>query len=67
LTWQATAETEESPNAGYIRAFFTQDGYVVVVVDVRGSGASFGTRDGFRSPKERLDYAEIADWIVVQP
>jgi putative CocE/NonD family hydrolase len=67
LTSQATAETEESPNAGYIRDFFTQHGYAVVVVDVRGSGASFGTRDGFRSPKERLDYAEIADWIVVQP
>tara|TARA_A100000164_G_scaffold356626_1_gene366433 strand:- start:530 stop:886 length:357 start_codon:yes stop_codon:yes gene_type:complete len=46
---------------------FSRHGYAVVVVDVRGSGASFGTRDGFRSPKERLDYAEIADWIVVQP
>ena len=42
-------------------------GYAVVVVDVRGTGASFGTRDCFRSPKERDDFHEIADWIVAQP
>lgn len=66
LTAEATDETEDSPNAGYLRDFFTPYGYAVVVVDVRGSGASFGTRDGFRSPKERRDYAEIADWIVRQ-
>jgi uncharacterized protein len=42
-------------------------GYAVVVVDVRGTGASFGTRDSFRSPRERADSAEIADWIVTQP
>jgi predicted acyl esterase len=29
---------------------FVPRGYVLVVVDVRGSGASFGTRDSFRSP-----------------
>jgi putative CocE/NonD family hydrolase len=39
----------------------------VVVVDVRGTGASFGTRDALRSPKERDDYYEIAEWIVQQP
>ena len=30
-------------------------------------GASFGTRDSFRSPRERDDTSEIADWIVAQP
>jgi len=39
----------------------------VVVVDARGTGASFGTRDSFRSPRERADYKAIADWIVAQP
>ena len=29
--------------------------------------ASFGTRDSFRSPRERDDTSEIADWIVAQP
>ena len=28
--------------------------------------ASFGTRDSFRSPREREDSREIADWIVAQ-
>ena len=30
---------------------FVPRGYAVVVVDVRGTGASFGTRDSFRSPR----------------
>jgi len=58
---------DPSPNAGRYRDFFVPRGYAVVVVDVRGTGASFGRRDAFRSPKEREDYREIADWIVKQP
>ncbi len=59
--------TENSPNAARYRDFFVPRGYALVVVDVRGTGASFGTRDSFRSPAEREDYREIADWIVAQP
>jgi len=58
---------EVSPNTGKFRDFFVPRGYAVVVVDVRGTGASFGTRDSFRSPRERDDSREIADWIVAQP
>lgn len=58
---------EVNPNSGKFRDFFVPRGYAVVVVDVRGTGASFGTRDSFRSPKEREDSREIADWIVAQP
>lgn len=58
---------DPSPNAAKYRDFFVPRGYAIVVVDVRGCGASFGTRDSFRSPKEREDYREIADWIVAQP
>ncbi|KWV58673.1 hydrolase [Bradyrhizobium macuxiense] len=58
---------EANPNTGKFRDFFVPRGYAVVVVDVRGTGASFGTRDGFRSPRERDDSREIADWIVAQP
>ena len=46
---------------------FVPRGYALVVVDARGTGASFGTRDSFRSPRERADYKAIADWIVAQP
>jgi X-Pro dipeptidyl-peptidase (S15 family) len=42
-------------------------GYALVAVDVRGTGASFGTRDSFRSARERDDYARIAEWVVAQP
>lgn len=55
------------PNAGKFIRFFVPRGYAVLVADVRGTGASFGTRDSFRSPKEREDSREIADWIVAQP
>jgi putative CocE/NonD family hydrolase len=58
---------DPSPNAAKYRDFFVPRGYAMVVVDVRGCGASFGTRDSFRSPRERDDYREIADWIVAQP
>src|SRR5215831_9644787 len=57
---------EANPNTGKFRDFFVPRGYAVVVVDVRGTGASFGTRDSFRSPRERDDSREIADWIVAQ-
>ena len=58
---------EPSPNIARYRDFFVSRGYALVAVDVRGCGASFGTRDSFRSPRERDDHREIADWIVAQP
>ncbi len=58
---------EVSPNCGRYRDAFVPHGYAVVVIDVRGTGASFGTRDMLRSPKEREDSAEIAEWISTQP
>jgi putative CocE/NonD family hydrolase len=58
---------EPSPNVAKYRDTFVPRGYALVVIDVRGTGASFGTRDSFRSPRERDDAYEIADWIVAQP
>ena len=63
----AGSNVEPSPNSYKYRDMFVPRGYAVVVVDARGTGASFGTRDSFRSPRERGDYKEIADWIVAQP
>jgi uncharacterized protein len=59
--------TEACPGVARWRDLFVPRGYALVVVDVRGTGASFGTRDSFRSPRERADYARIADWVAAQP
>ncbi|MBI0538426.1 CocE/NonD family hydrolase [Roseomonas sp. KE2513] len=61
------SEADPIPNAGKFVRHLVPRGYAVVVVDVRGTGASFGTRDSFRSPKEREDSYQIADWVVAQP
>lgn len=41
-------------------------GYVVAVVDARGSGASFGTRHGPFGPIESQDAFDIMDWFTQQ-
>ena len=46
---------------------FGADGYAIVNVDVRGTGASFGSRQMEWSPDEVKDSAEIVDWIIRQP
>ncbi|MGE6915498.1 CocE/NonD family hydrolase [Achromobacter kerstersii] len=58
---------ERAPNTAKFRDFFVPRGYAVIVIDVRGTGASFGTRDSFRSPRERDDSREVVDWIIKQP
>jgi len=63
----APPETEASPGLARWRDLFVPRGYALVVADVRGTGASFGTRDSFRSPRERDDYARIAEWVAAQP
>ncbi len=58
---------EACPNIAIFRDGFVPQGYAVVAVDIRGCGASFGARDGFRSPRERDDYYDVVSWIVEQP
>lgn len=42
-------------------------GYVYAVADVRGSGASFGTRVDATPPQESLDAYDITEWLAAQP
>ncbi len=42
-------------------------GYVIAVVDARGSGASFGTQPGFYSPDETRDMYDVTEWLAAQP
>jgi len=46
---------------------FNKAGYALVIVDARGSGASYGFRRYELMPEEVEDYGEIAEWIVSQP
>lgn len=46
---------------------FNNAGYALVLVDARGSGASFGWRPYELSQDEARDYGEVVDWIIAQP
>jgi uncharacterized protein len=47
--------------------FLVSNGYAVVAVDSRGSGASFGTTPYPFNEQEIRDYGEVVDWITRQP
>jgi putative CocE/NonD family hydrolase len=67
LSWFMPKEGEAFPLLRRQRHFFTSQGYVVVVVDVRGSVASFGV---WRYPWEAVavqDSFDIVEWITRQP
>ena len=46
---------------------FNGAGYALVLVDARGSGASFGMRRFELAEDEVRDYGEVVDWIIEQP
>lgn len=46
--------------------YFTSYGYACIVVDLRGSGASYGHRKMEFSPAEVKDMSSVLDWIVAQ-
>ncbi len=43
-----------------------KNGYAIVKVDVRGTGASFGSRSSILPPEEIQDSKDVIDWIVAQ-
>ena len=59
-------ELSINPAGTYIRGLVEQ-GYAVVAVDIRGSGASTGTWEVPFGPRERQDAYEVCDWIISQP
>ncbi|WP_241233677.1 CocE/NonD family hydrolase [Altericroceibacterium xinjiangense] len=42
-------------------------GYVVAVADIRGKGASFGSRRGFQDRTEAQDGYDLVEWLADQP
>lgn len=42
-------------------------GYVIAVADLRGAGASFGSRPGLILEEDRWDAYDITEWLAAQP
>ncbi len=42
-------------------------GYVIAVADIRGKGASFGSRRGFQDRTEAQDGHDLVEWLARQP
>src|SRR5262249_30107634 len=67
---RAQAPQEPGPEADTNAAagdLFNGPGFALVVVDARGTGASFGTRTGELGEREVTDYGELIGWIAAQP
>ncbi|WP_419163664.1 CocE/NonD family hydrolase [Candidatus Palauibacter sp.] len=68
--WRARDEVgvplEETSNFAEAERW-NRAGYALVLVDGRGSGASFGIRRFELAEDEVRDYGEVADWIAEQP
>jgi hypothetical protein len=54
------------PKVGWAKPLL-EHGYVIAIVDARGSGASFGTQPGFYSPDETRDMYEVTEWLANAP
>jgi putative CocE/NonD family hydrolase len=60
--WRA----RETGQPDSLQKFFVGHGYALVVVDVRGTGASFGVWTMPWSKDEVKDYGAVVDWVVAQ-
>ena len=60
--WRA-AENRQPDN---LQKFFVSHGYALIMVDVRGTGASFGSWTMPWSKEEIEDYGKVVDWVVAQ-
>lgn len=58
---------EINPRTRGLKRLLTGQGYALVVLDVRGTGASFGTWRYPWTPESIEDSREILDWTVEQP
>lgn len=68
--WRRTAVRkwyEQITGQPQVAAFFVKHGYALLSVDVRGTGASFGTRQHEWDAEEIQDGYDLCDWIVAQP
>jgi len=67
LTFTRYWRAKEGRQPDNQQMFFVGHGYALVSVDVRGTGASFGTWPAPWSAEEVRDYGQVVDWVVAQP
>ncbi|WP_067465158.1 CocE/NonD family hydrolase [Actinomadura macra] len=65
--WRASDGDPRDPSGNGEAARWAAAGYALVLVDARGTGASFGDRTTELSDAEIADYGRILDWIAAQP
>jgi putative CocE/NonD family hydrolase len=65
VTDEGVQDYLSSPTSEFL--FVNSYGYVIVVADVRGTGASFGYRSAVFPPAEQADTNDLINWIVDQP
>ncbi len=68
--WRASEHATtgaRNPSLNSLDRFLLRNGYAVLKVDARGSGASFGTRPVEYGPQEVRDGYDVVDWVVRQP
>lgn len=65
--WLLNPDILIPPDFRDFQPFFSSHGYALVLVDVRGTGASFGSWPHPWPSDSNKDAREIVDWIVAQP
>ncbi len=48
-------------------SYWVANGYILASSDMRGTGASFGSRNGELINEDATDAADVIDWLAVQP
>lgn len=67
LTQTRYWRSSEGGGPGFQTPFFLDHGFVVIVTDVRGTGASFGRWPYPWSKQEIADSKDVVRWIIKQP
>ena len=67
IVTQSRGEARQSGRASGDLLALVRHGYVWVAMDRRGNGASFGTSNGFVTPRDGLDEKAVIDWAAAQP
>lgn len=65
-TGPASPAPEKDNNQAKAKRFLDA-GLAWMIVDARGTGASFGARGGEQTPDEIMDFGDLFDWIAAQP